>query len=69
MIRLGLYPCHIVLARACKPETDKFYSNIDDEEKKNRIDSMFEGEEKTENQSKEYEEFLEFLAWKKARNQ
>ena len=48
--------------------TDQFYSNIDDEEKKIRIDSMFEGEEKTENQSKEYEEFLEFLAWKKARN-
>lgn len=45
--------------------TDQFYSNINDEEKKNRIDSMFNNEKKAENLSEEYKQFLEFLAWKK----
>ncbi|MCJ7519131.1 MAG: hypothetical protein MUO42_05605 [Anaerolineaceae bacterium] len=49
--------------------TDQFYSNIDDEEKKIKIDSMFDNQGKKEDQSEEYEEFLEFLAWKKASNQ
>lgn len=47
--------------------TDQFYSNMDDEEKKKRIDSMFNGKGKNESQSNEYIEFLEFLAWKKAK--
>ena len=49
--------------------TDQFYSNINDEEKKNRIDSMFDDGRKTEHKSEEYKEFIQFLEWKKARNQ
>jgi len=49
--------------------TDQFYSNINDEEKKNRIDSMFDTNDKNENLSDEYKEFLEFKAWKKERLQ
>ncbi len=49
--------------------TDQFYSNMDDEDKKNRIDSLFENKEKEKNISKEYLEFLEFINWKESRNQ
>ena len=49
--------------------TDQFYSNMNDEEKKKRIDSMFDVNAKIENRSDEYKEFLEFMAWKKSRNQ
>ncbi|OGN81238.1 MAG: hypothetical protein A2X24_12935 [Chloroflexi bacterium GWB2_54_36] len=45
--------------------TDQFYSNIDDNEKRNRIDSMFGNPEFDQNFSAEYREFLEFQAWKK----
>ena len=47
--------------------TDQFYSNIDDEEKKNRIDSMFRYIRGNENISEEFNEFREFLAWKKTK--
>ena len=47
--------------------TDQFYSNINDEEKKNRIDSMFINNISDEKLNQEYKEFLEFVAWKKAR--
>lgn len=46
--------------------TDQFYSNLDDEEKRDRIDSMFGDKKNPLNLSDEYREFLEFLAWKKA---
>jgi hypothetical protein len=49
--------------------TDQFYSNINDEEKKNRIDSMFDHGVKKAPISEEYKEFLQFLEWKKERNQ
>lgn len=49
--------------------TDQFYSNIDDEEQKSPIDSMFENQGKNEDLSEEYQEFLKFLEWKKTRNQ
>ncbi len=45
--------------------TDQFYSNMDDEEKKNKIDSMFTNRVGKEVQSGYYQEFLEFLEWKK----
>ena len=48
--------------------TDQFYSNMGDEEKKNRIDSMFVNNISGEKLNEEYKEFLEFVAWKKARN-
>ncbi|MDP8267130.1 MAG: tyrosine-type recombinase/integrase [Candidatus Tenebribacter davisii] len=48
--------------------TDQFYSNINDEEKKNRIDSMFDNGVKKDRLSEEYKEFLQFLEWKKERN-
>lgn len=47
--------------------TDQFYSNINDEEKKTRIDSLFYVQKKEESQSEEYKEFLEFKAWKDMR--
>jgi hypothetical protein len=49
--------------------TDQFYSNMNDEEKKKRIDSMFIEETEGKKQSEEYKQFLEFLSWKKANNQ
>ncbi len=49
--------------------TDKFYSNMNDEETKSKIDSMFEDGLKEEKQPDEYKQFLEFLEWKKERNQ
>jgi len=49
--------------------TDLFYSNMDDEEKKNRIDSMFGNNIPDENLNEKYKDFLEFLAWKKTRVQ
>jgi len=45
--------------------TDQFYSNINDEEKKSRIDSMFDNNSNLKNHSDEYKQFLEFIAWKK----
>jgi len=48
--------------------TDQFYSNMGDEEKNNRIDSMFVNNISGEKLNEEYKEFLEFVAWKKARN-
>lgn len=45
--------------------TDQFYSNMDDHEKRNRIDSMFGSKEIDQTVSAEYREFLEFQAWKK----
>jgi integrase len=48
--------------------TDQFYSNMDDEEKKKKIDSMFENKTINEITSKEYIFFLEFLEWKKSVN-
>lgn len=47
--------------------TDQFYSNIDDIEKRDRIDSMFGGKENKQDLPAEYQEFLEFQAWKKAK--
>ncbi len=46
--------------------TDQFYSNMDDQEKKNRIDALFskEGSEK----DTDYQDFLEYLKWKKFKN-
>jgi hypothetical protein len=41
--------------------TDQFYSNMDDEEKKNRTDSMFIKRARINNIS---DEFREFLEWK-----
>ena len=38
---------------------------MDDEEKKNRIDSMLANKGKAENLSDEYKEFLKFKAWKR----
>jgi len=49
--------------------TDQFYSNINDEEKKNRIDSMFGNNIPDENLNEKYKDFLGFLAWKKTRVQ
>ena len=49
--------------------TDQFYLNMNDEEKKNRIDSMFDRKIQHEKVSDEYKEFLEFQAWKKAKRQ
>ncbi len=48
---------------------DHFYSNKNDEEKKNRIDSMFNHESESVKLSEEYKLFSEFLSWKKAKNQ
>ena len=47
--------------------TDQFYSNIDDEQKKNRIDSMFSHIKEDKNISEDFNEFREFLAWKKTK--
>ncbi len=47
--------------------TDQFYSNMDDEMKKTRIDLMFGKEEKQESIDQDYEEFRQFLAWKKGK--
>jgi len=47
--------------------TDQFYSNINDEEKKNRIDSMFSNTKENENNSEDFNKFREFLAWKKTK--
>jgi integrase len=44
--------------------TDQFYSNMNDDAKKSRIDSMFENHVSGENLSDEYKDFLEFLSWK-----
>jgi len=41
---------------------------MDDEEKKSKIDSMFVNQTGQEDRSELYEEFLEFLAWKRVRN-
>lgn len=49
--------------------TDQFYSNIDDDMKKNRIDSMFGGGQLPENLDQDFEEFRQFLAWKKLKIQ
>jgi len=48
--------------------TDQFYSNIDDDMKKNRIDSMFENGENKDNTDQEFEEFQQYLNWKKTKN-
>lgn len=45
--------------------TDQFYSNVDDETKKNLIDSMFGKEQNKELSDQDYEEFCQFLEWKK----
>lgn len=48
--------------------TDQFYSNMDDDMKRDRIDSMFGEEEHHENNDQKFEEFEEFqqyLAWKR----
>jgi integrase len=45
--------------------TDQFYSNMDDDMKKKRIDSMFGGGQLPENSDQDFEEFRQFLAWKK----
>lgn len=45
--------------------TDQFYSNVDDEIKKNRIDSMFGKEQNKELSDQDYEEFCQFLEWKR----
>jgi hypothetical protein len=45
--------------------TDQFYSNMDDDMKKNRIDSIFGGGQIPENSDHDFEEFRQFLAWKK----
>lgn len=47
--------------------TDQFYSNMNDEEKKKRIDLIFNDDFKKEQRSEEYKEFLQFLEWKKSR--
>jgi hypothetical protein len=47
--------------------TDQFYSNINDEEKNNRIDSMFSNIKINEDISEDFNEFRSFLAWKKAK--
>ena len=47
---------------------DQFYSNINDEKKKTRIDSMFDHLLKKDPPSEEYKKFLQvFLEWKEAR--
>ena len=48
--------------------TDQFYSNINDEEKKNRIDSMFDTNFKKENQPDEYKEFFSLEKGKKRKD-
>lgn len=47
--------------------TDQFYSNIDDEMKRNRIDSMFGKNDGKERANSDFEEILEYLDWKKKR--
>ncbi len=42
---------------------------MDDEEKKNKIDSMFIIDIKIKDAKEEYEQFLEFIEWKKGINQ
>jgi len=46
--------------------TDQFYSNMDDQEKKNRIDSLFD--KQNDYTSEDIEDFLAFLEWKKLKN-
>jgi len=46
--------------------TDQFYSNMGDQEKKNRIDSMFNNKSESEEKPDEYALFREFLSWKDA---
>jgi len=43
--------------------TDQFYSNMDDLEKRARLDSMFENK-KENNCTEEYQAFIQFLRWK-----
>ena len=45
--------------------TDLFYSNIDDDLKKNKIDSMFEKVQNTKTTDEDFEEFTKFLEWKR----
>ena len=45
--------------------TDQFYSNIDDDLKKNRIDSMFLESQNDEISDQDLEDFRQFLAWKR----
>lgn len=46
--------------------TDQFYSNMDDDLKKNRIDAMFIQNDNRINQT-ELEEYQSFIEWKKSR--
>jgi hypothetical protein len=48
---------------------DQFYSNMDDDMNKNRIDSMFGGGQLPENSNRDFEEFRQLLAWKKLKIQ
>lgn len=45
--------------------TDQFYSNIDDDMQKNRIDSMFADGGLQSTFQQEYEQFQQFLAWQR----
>jgi len=49
--------------------TDQFCSNMNDEEKKVRIDSLFRNVVEDKKLKVGNEEFLEYIAWKKKRNQ
>jgi integrase len=45
--------------------TDQFYSNVDDMEKRNRIDSMLGNKLADDSASQDYRDFLDFKAWKR----
>jgi len=47
--------------------TDQFYSNVDDDMKKNLIDSMFVNGDSQENIDKDFEKFQQFLEWKRGK--
>jgi hypothetical protein len=46
---------------------DRFYSNVDDLEKRNRIDSMFNNKCDGEVVQQEYKYFLDYMAWKQSK--
>ena len=49
--------------------TDQFYSNMNDDEKRERIDSIFSNHKTDYDIEDEFKEFLEFLDWKNSRDQ
>ena len=48
--------------------TDQYYSNLDDNLQKNRIDSMVTKDQNKNNPDQELEEYRQFLEWKRLKN-